>query len=381
MPFTDVHTLSERIHDTPQPELIRGLLQGAGHAPARATPDGYAYVSRETGRPLPPGDTLFLSPHPSDVSADFYPLLIHHLQAVGGSYQQLILTRGEKGDLPRDPAEVMEIRRGEEARSAAITRINIAYLTRKPGDCAFQDNSAYFPDGGLLDCLPAVTARLKEAIRDAAPRRLALPSLYPDHPDHLATALAAIQAVVELREEGFFHEAAHGPVEILTSDPEFALTLGQPWVMEALDQAAFTCPYQYRYHVDESGFIHPAGDVTHAHDPASFVFDGPIAVPPFIVLSSDEAQQSKLHALSQHATQIQNGKAYAQLIPAVDRLRAQQVETESARWATGLYPLKIPGVTPDTHPLIDALPAGSVFQLKRVHEGLVVPSCSAVHSV
>lgn len=367
--------------EVPEAELLTRLVDAAGIAGLQATalPSGYGYVARETRRrgaavEAGGGETLFLSPHPSDVSGDFAPLLIGHMRRSGLSYRQVLLTRGEKGNDPMDEAEVIALRATEERNAAGLMGLNVTYLTRTDGDHALEDHDQYFPDGALLHYLPELTARLKAHIQQHTPRRLVIPSFYPDHPDHLATAFAAVEAVSALREEGFFEPDRHGPIEIYASDPEFAVSAGIPWARDRIHEArsngiAHTIPhYDYRYRIDEAtGMVEPA-ELTEEAAAGAFVFQTAFAVPPLIVTVPDDIAEAKFHAMLQHGTQM-NGKAYRDLLPLVDRLRGLQVEAGNAQrgplWGTGVYPLHIPGVTRLEHSLLDALPQENVYQLRR----------------
>jgi LmbE family N-acetylglucosaminyl deacetylase len=363
-------------------------------------PEGFAYLPRETGKSVDLGKTLFLSPHPSDVSADFYPVLIRQIRALGGECRQIILTRGEHGDDSRTPHETIAVRHREEQRSAALTGLNVDYLTRHGQASSLYDDAQYFPDGQLLQHLPELIDRLKQTIQHEHPTRLGLPALYPDHPDHLATAVAAIHALLQLREEGYFLH--HGPIEVFTSDPEFGIAAGQPWaVQQMLDLCSSITHHhgdgaslppladlllhavsgipalEYRYRTDpKTRAILPASDITNRHDAHAFTFAGPVAVPPLIIAASAEDEQAKLKALFEHKTQME-GKSYANLIPQVDRLRALQIQESqqhhgalagqpAPEWATALYPVEIPGITTGASSLIDALPQGHVFQLHAI---------------
>lgn len=368
-------------------DLLTQLLANQTNIPQTktATPQGYQYVARitGTGKPLV-GETLFLSPHPSDVSADFFPYLIDHLQKLGSNYSQLLLTRGEKGHEPSTSEQTVALRLTEELNSAQISGINVSFLTRQAGEYNIMDDKHYFPDGSLLEHLPELVERLKEHIRHNPPARLAIPSLYPDHPDHLATALAALNAVIQLKDEGFFKN--HEKIEIITSDPEFGVALGQPWAVQEVEKILNNIAktqsqpesaikhFRYLCQMDpETGRIEPSPDITQQFAETGFCFDLPMAVPPIIIAATEEQHEKKMHALSQHETQIL-GKAYANLIPTADRVRGLQISNPKCtqdeatyHWAAGLYPISIPGVTVDSrNSLIDALPNSIVFQLQKM---------------
>lgn len=364
--------------------LVKRLLNGQATAsmPTLATPEGYHYIPRARQssqlHTAPSGDILFLSPHPSDVSGDFFPLLICKLQGLGNTCRQLLLTRGEKGDDRYPEPVTIYIRQQEEAEAALITGINTEYLTRKDGQFGLWDNAAYFPDGELMSHLPALTERLKQLITTKKPRILALPALYPDHPDHLATAIAALNAIMQLREEGFFLE--HGEIDILTSDPEFAVALGQPYAVSQIPQAfggskaAEALPtelshFTYRYALDaHTGLVTPADDICDTTQGFTFA-EHPMAVPPIIITAPQSTMRSKLQALYTHRTQMHAGKDYTALIPMVDKLRAVQLgqadDIPHAEWATGIYPIQIPGVTRTQHSILDQLPDNTVYQLAK----------------
>ncbi|MCC7260379.1 MAG: PIG-L family deacetylase [Alphaproteobacteria bacterium] len=365
----------EASRDASEQEAIRRLLglwkDKPLPAPERATPDGFRYVAHVRPEHTPmgdalPGDTLFLSPHPSDVSGDFFPLLIHHLHALGMPCRQLLVTRGEKGNAPMPEHETINLRAEEEAQAAQITGINVEYLSTDASAHDLHDDAHHFRDGELLQQLPELTQRLKEYIRREKPRRLALPALYPDHPDHVATAIAALNAVIELRDEKFFEDTQHGPIEIFTSDPEFALAAGVPWAVQEVVDSRVHVP-RYQYAVDKTtGLVNPVADITAENDPDAFAFEGAFAVPPLLVTASEAIESEKIKALLMHRSQTGcDEKPYLELLPVVDGVRGKQAGSD---WATALYPINIPGVTARRFSLADLLPQENVFQLKLLNE-------------
>lgn len=345
-------------------------------APEHATPAGFSYVAHVRPEHTPPGDalpgdTLLLSPHPSDVSGDFFPILIHHLHAQGMPCRQLLVTRGEKGNPPMSDDETIDLRAEEEAQAAQVTGINVEYLTTDASAHDLHDDAHHFHDGELLQQLPELTQRLKEYIRQEKPRRLALPSLYPDHPDHVATALAALNAVIALRDEGFFTDTQHGPIEIFTSDPEFALAAGVPWAAQEITDSGVHIP-RYRYAVDEATReVNAVADITAENDPDAFSFEGAFAVPPLLVTASEAIESAKIKALLMHRSQTGcDEKPYLDLLPVVDGVRGKQAGSD---WATAVYPINIPGVTARRFSLADLLPQENVFQLRLLNEAVEPP--------
>jgi LmbE family N-acetylglucosaminyl deacetylase len=392
-------------------ELIAGLPNVDGNpelaVPTQATPEGYGYVPMETGKAAPQGEVLFLAPHATDASSDFFALLIQELNKLNISNRQLILTRGEKGDSDQiydaDERGTIARRLDEERRAAEIIGINVDYLTLKEGPHDFvHDDEYYLPDSRLIRRLPDLKAGIKQHFITHHPSFVCLPSLEdsPDHIDHLATAIAFIEVALELRDEGYFEQ--YGPIEIYTSDPEFAVANGQTWSVNQMpvELGGTVTPEQraemgwhgeilerffpYRYRLEkETGLVKPVEDITRTDDPEAFKFRSPLAVPPLIVSVDKGVMVSKLQALLQHDTQVgketgrdylgeENAKDYAEKIPYIDFIRALQLAGNRLKpghkWATALYPVTIPGVTREEPTLVQALPSGTVFQLKLLNE-------------
>lgn len=377
----------KRTHDIHQLSNLLLSTQYESVSAASILPENHQYVPVKTGNPAPlSGDTLFLSPHPSDSSADFFPIFMRKLKDLGCGCRQLVLTRGEKGlsEDETDLAKVIRVRRAEEAGSAEHVGVKTRYLTRNGElidhftDPRFEDpeSELFFPDGELMPNIRELTDCLKREIAAKPPARLAIPAFYADHPDHLATAIAAVNALIELEKDGFFQ--THAPIEVFTSDPEFAVATGQSWALdntpstyggrgEAVDPELVQ-PISYGWVKDpETGLIFPSNDIREA---GNVTFDEPFATPPFILSVSEEEERFKMTALGHHSTQIE-GKDYAALIPAANLFMGTRLP-ESDEWGIGVFPVNIPGVTPQSSAMLAAMPDGTVYQLCDANTGTCV---------
>lgn len=351
-------SLLEWIKSLKMEEMLAMLVNGSGTnsdiktAPGKTTPDAVAYVGMERGgKKFEQGLTLFLSPHPSDASADFFAPLIGIINELGGETSQLMITRGEDGiDAAHQHATAYQ-RFEEERQSAVITGIKTKYLNTKDGKHGFYDDDFYFPDGKLFEHIGELAERLKDYIRDQKPARIGIPGLYVDHPDHIATSIAAIRALEELRDEGFFEK--NGKIEVFTSDPEFGVASGQGWAWDATEKTKGKV-------TNHNGTL----PELEKYEPEISKLHGRMAVPTHIIKLTQEQVQHQLDALMAHKSQV-IGKPYPYLIEALYRVRGKQANAE---WGMGFYELNIPGITCDDpdRSILASLPHGNVAQAVRV---------------
>lgn len=344
--------LLEWIKSLKEEDKLAMLANGSGTnvditvAPGKATPDDIEYVDMAGGgRKLEQGLTLFLAPHPSDASADFFAPLIGIINDLGGKTQQLMITRGEDGIDAAHKWVTAQQRKHEELRSAAITGVKTECLTT--GNIAKNSNGDgyYFPDGKLFENIDLLTRRLKQYIIENKPARIGIPGLYVDHPDHIATSIAAIRALEELKKEGFFEK--NGTIEVFTSDPEFGVAKGQKWAQDETIKQNKELPDLRKYEPEIS----------------KLRGNSLMAVPTHIIKLTEAQMQRQLDALMQHKSQVV-GKPYPHLIEALYSVRGLQAGGE---WGMGFYELKIPGVTcePDQS-ILQSLPKGMVKKAVRV---------------
>ncbi|MEE9394034.1 MAG: PIG-L deacetylase family protein [Planctomycetota bacterium] len=133
------------------------------------------------------GPLLYLSPHPDDEVLGGGGLILAH-RDVGERVLTVVMTDGGKGDATgKYGTDYPEIRKAE-FRAAALAL----------GDTGtrFLD----FPDFGLAELMahenPAPVAAIEEILGSAEWGSLAFPSPWELHPDHRATCLAALRAVL-----------------------------------------------------------------------------------------------------------------------------------------------------------------------------------------
>jgi len=343
---------------------------------AKGMPSGYAYrppaiISVPSHNRKTTLRVVALSPHPSDATADLAAGILSTLAQRGALIEEWLLSRGELGSNSMAPAETIAVRIEEERHSAAMLGIKPSYLSRDgalvtPEDCkefANPESERYFPDGSLMEHIEELTELLKARFLADPPDCLILPSLYPDHPDHLATTLAALNALDQLR--GRLPQ----PIEVICSDPEFALSAGLPWAVENIPQvyggrAAINGierikPFHFHWAQDQvTGVLSPAPiahEVHHHHLREA----AEVAVPPFMLGLSESQVMQQMQAIAGHETQMvewdHDGrpveKTYQRLIPGVSRMMAKLLPkaTPGPEYggACGLYPVNMPGITPE----------------------------------
>ncbi len=120
---------------------------------------------------------LVLSPHPDDEALGPGGTILR-LNAAGAVSRVVFLTDGER--LYGDPnPEVAEKRRDEGVRSSALLGCREPFFLG-------------FPDGRLASCTQEVCRRLSGIIAEERPDIVFAPSPIDHHPDHIATAGAAL---------------------------------------------------------------------------------------------------------------------------------------------------------------------------------------------
>ena len=126
---------------------------------------------------------LALAPHPDDEVFGCGGCSALYAMA-GVPVQALILTDGGLWGVP-PPGESVVVTRQKEARAAALV---LGY--REPVFAAFADRS--------LETSEQLVQVIVKQVRDCGADVLLAPSMWEIHPDHRATALAAIEAIVQL---------------------------------------------------------------------------------------------------------------------------------------------------------------------------------------
>jgi LmbE family N-acetylglucosaminyl deacetylase len=147
-----------------------------------------------------PGTALAVVAHPDDVEFNFGGTVARWI-AEGWTVVYVIVTRGDKGsDDPAMTSEKLAVIREEEQRAAAafLGAAGVEFLG--------------YDDGGLEPTL-AVRRDIARQIRRHRPRRMLVTdpatlyvSFYIQHPDHLATAQAALAATYAARDRLTFPE-------------------------------------------------------------------------------------------------------------------------------------------------------------------------------
>lgn len=221
----------------------------------------------------PPGVALAVVAHPDDIEFGFGGTIALWIEA-GWRVVYVIATRGDKGS--SDPAitsETLAATRAEEQRAAA------AFL----GAAAVEFLG--YDDGGLEPTL-GLRRDIARQIRRHRPRRMVVTdpaslyeSRYIQHPDHLATAQAALAATFAARDRLTFPEllaeglAPHAVGEVWISDGQGAdvwvdITPTMPRKLDALRCHASQISEEFLGFVEvrarESAATAPAPQPTYA---------------------------------------------------------------------------------------------------------------------
>ncbi len=398
--------------------VVRGLMGGdmaaaeQSHAPT-ILPDGYHYTPVDPfAQPLPATarKTLIIGAHPSD-AVDFHYEVAKTLQERGDELQVLTLTLGELGveDTPRDV--VVDQRLDEEAQSLEALGVTPRYLRTQPGpngalfstvaDVRQTEERAgerhvtidsaehYFPDGNLFSVLPQLTDQIEAYILAEKPSRLLLHSLKPDHPDHVATTVATLNALerIQAKYPQYFTE---NPIDIILSDPEFGVAAGQGWAKDHIpvelggnltaearqqrgwawgfagentDHPTFSA-YQYHY-ASQGTAITPSSDIRNNETPDATLNQHPLAVAPYIIASTQEMLNAFVQALAAHASQVAT-KPYGLEIPKVRRMRGLATDDQTELGA-GFHPVSMEGITRPIEAFLRDLaqPGHAIFQLMQ----------------
>ncbi|GLR11930.1 hypothetical protein GCM10007907_07200 [Chitinimonas prasina] len=125
--------------------------------------------------PVTAARLLVFAPHPDDEVFGCGGTLALHA-ATGAEIQVVILTSGEHGEFGKDPAA----RRNESAQAASL----LGYAAP-----VFWG----LPDRGVV-CDEALVGRMLALMSEFAPELVFAPSVWEVHPDHVNTALAALEA-------------------------------------------------------------------------------------------------------------------------------------------------------------------------------------------
>lgn len=371
--------------------FFRNMVAGTGKPqpgifiPDTALPKGYKYTPRQV--PEKQNDkrkglrTVAFHAHPSDISGDFLPyLFLLEKDKDGAEFQSMILSKGEGTKAVNHPKfegdDIIKTREQEEAAACGV-------LGMKPSKYLEDAKGNHFPDGYMMNYLPAIRDSIRKYIEANEPERIILPAPYPDHADHLAIYIAGMNAIRDLQNDHYFN--AEKKIEILLCEPEFGVTKGRKGALDKIpaqfggnkivpdaDLDGIIYP-QYRFHRDaETGKITPAENIFDpASDPRTLrkthsLDKHTIAQAPYIVSIPEEMVRRKIEALEKHQTQVGVGTPYKEKIIALDRLRGLETGTG---WGVGIYPVKIPSVTREDQPFLDNLnPDIQVFQLEKRRE-------------
>jgi LmbE family N-acetylglucosaminyl deacetylase len=343
--------------------------------PDSPLPKGYRYQPRKESEAQRNGKglkTVAFHAHPSDISGDFLPyIFLLENEREGAAFKPVILSMGEGTQAVKRPEfagrDIVQVRIEEE--NAACDALGM------PHPHYLQDaNGRSFPNGQMMDHLPAIRDSIIKYIKEYQPERIVLPSPYPDHADHLAVYIAGMNAVLGLQKEGYFDE--RDKIEILACEPEFGVTKGRKVVLDKIpvqfggnkevsDESlgGMVFPH-YRLEVPrKKGKIIPASEVSASkmgrHEQA--LARHTIAPAPYIVAIPEAMVAQKLEAMNAHKTQMK-GTKYGQSIMLLDRLRGLEIGKD---WGIGIYPVKIPEVTREDSPFLDNLNPATVFQLEK----------------
>ena len=313
-------TLLDQVSLMSQSELLEVLYDGKSPI-LSAPPEGFTYIKiqKEKKNTVKRGRIGYFGPHPSDLP-DFIGGITSQLH--NASMNEFLLTEGELGASPLSEDETRRIRR-QEAIGGSIILENIIKVLSK-------ENGIVLPDGDVLSHMDEATQLVKQTIQHEELSIIIAPGPEADHPDHVATFLAVMQALCQLGQEGYFIDKEI-PAVYLT-DPEYGYGSGGSWAKEKIEAIVHDYPYLKQMEA---------------------------FVTPDYIVDISAGMQKATAALLMHATQME-GKEYLWKIPMLKRVRGLQI---GVAWAEGLRQVIFPGVSSNENKLAEYLPEKSMFIL------------------
>lgn len=156
----------------------------------------FEWLGRDVTDNLPPGDVLVIAPHPDDETLGC-GALIARLAGSGRKVRIVLATDGSKSANSKSigPAQLSDIR--YEELKQAMRRLGV-----RAEDVLFLG----FPDGAADQHSGPMAGKLAEAVRQAAPGLILMPSGRDKTPDHRAVAGAVEQALAATRFKGVVYE-------------------------------------------------------------------------------------------------------------------------------------------------------------------------------